>query len=227
MTAPAAGATVVGTINLTANAADNSAVAGVQFKVDGANVGAADTSSPYSASWDSRALANGTALDHRGRHRRRRQRDHLRHRRGRRRQPPGRHQRARGRVRLRGAGRHGAHRQLERSRNHGTLGSGARTTSGRFGEALTFGGGAASTIPDSGSLDLSTAMTVEAWVNPATATAGWRPAVLKEQTFGLVYGLYGSTGAGPPSGHVFTNGEDDVRGTAALPANTWSHVATT
>ena len=64
-------------------------------------------------------------------------------------------------------------------------------------------------------------------MNPATATGGWRPAVLKEQTVGLVYGLYGSTGAEPPSAHVFTNGEDDVRGTAALPANTWSHLATT
>ena len=51
--------------------------------------------------------------------------------------------------------------------------------------------------------------------------------MLKEQTGGLVYGLYANTGAEPPSAHVFTDGEDDVRGTAALPANTWSHLATT
>ena len=46
ITAPTAGATVANTFSISATASGG--VAGVQFKVDGANVGAEDTSSPYS-----------------------------------------------------------------------------------------------------------------------------------------------------------------------------------
>src|SRR6185437_5938441 len=52
ITAPTGGATVSGSVTITANASDNGSVAGVQFKVDGANVGSEDTASPYSVSWD-------------------------------------------------------------------------------------------------------------------------------------------------------------------------------
>ena len=44
MTAPAAGALVSGTVAVTANASDNVGVAGVQFTLDGSNLGAEDTS---------------------------------------------------------------------------------------------------------------------------------------------------------------------------------------
>ena len=47
-------------MNLTADAADNVGVVGVQFKVDGTNVGAEDTTAPYSVSWNSTTVANGT-----------------------------------------------------------------------------------------------------------------------------------------------------------------------
>ena len=59
LTAPAA-ATVSGTVTLTATATDNVGVAGVQFKLDGANLGAEDTTSPYSVSWNTTTVANGT-----------------------------------------------------------------------------------------------------------------------------------------------------------------------
>jgi len=59
ITAPAAGATLVFTVNLTAAAADNVGVAGVQFKLDGANLGAEDTSAPYAISWDTLPVING------------------------------------------------------------------------------------------------------------------------------------------------------------------------
>src|SRR5206468_15422 len=48
ITAPASGATVSGSTTVSASASDNVGVAGVQFLVDGANVGSEDTSSPYS-----------------------------------------------------------------------------------------------------------------------------------------------------------------------------------
>ena len=59
LTAPAA-ATVSGTVTLSATATDNVGVAGVQFKLDGAKLGAEDTSSPYGVSWNTTTVANGT-----------------------------------------------------------------------------------------------------------------------------------------------------------------------
>ena len=43
LTAPANNATVSGSVNVTANASDDVGVVGVQFKLDGANLGAEDT----------------------------------------------------------------------------------------------------------------------------------------------------------------------------------------
>jgi len=60
ISAPASGATVSSTVNVTANASDNVGVAGVQFKLDGNNLGAEDTASPYSVSWDTTAASNGS-----------------------------------------------------------------------------------------------------------------------------------------------------------------------
>ncbi len=59
LTAPANGATVSGNVTLSANAADNVGVAGVQFLVDGGPLGAEDTSAPYSLSVDASGAANG------------------------------------------------------------------------------------------------------------------------------------------------------------------------
>ena len=60
VTAPAGGATVSGaSVTVSASASDNIGVVGVQFKVDGANVGAEDTVSPYGISWNSTTVSNG------------------------------------------------------------------------------------------------------------------------------------------------------------------------
>jgi hypothetical protein len=59
MTAPGNGATVAGNVVVTATASDDVAVAGVQFKLDGANVGAEVTSAPYTIVWNSRTTGNG------------------------------------------------------------------------------------------------------------------------------------------------------------------------
>jgi YVTN family beta-propeller protein/VCBS repeat-containing protein len=60
LTAPADGATVSGTVTLSAIAADNVEVAGVQFHANGVEVEAEDTADPYSVSWDTTALTNGS-----------------------------------------------------------------------------------------------------------------------------------------------------------------------
>jgi chitodextrinase len=60
LTAPTNNATVSGTTTISANASDNVGVANVQFQLDGANLGATDTTSPYSLSWDTTGVSNGT-----------------------------------------------------------------------------------------------------------------------------------------------------------------------
>src|SRR5438309_1808500 len=61
ISAPSNNATVSGTITLAATATDSdSAVSFVQFQVDGANVGAKLTSTPYSILLDTTALSNGS-----------------------------------------------------------------------------------------------------------------------------------------------------------------------
>ncbi len=58
LTAPADGATVSGSIVLSASASDNTAVDHVNFLVDGNNVGTA-TSAPWSINWNSASVADG------------------------------------------------------------------------------------------------------------------------------------------------------------------------
>ncbi len=59
LTAPPA-STVTGTVTVSATASDNIGVAGVQFLLDSANLGAEDTTSPYGVSWDTTGVANGS-----------------------------------------------------------------------------------------------------------------------------------------------------------------------
>ncbi len=59
VTAPAAGSVVSRTVTVSANASDNVGVAGVQFLLDGASLGAEDTTAPYSIQWDTTTASNG------------------------------------------------------------------------------------------------------------------------------------------------------------------------
>ena len=116
------------------------------------------------------------------------------------------------------------------SANHGSLTNATWSTAGRFGGALSFNGSnALVTVPDAPSLDLTAGMTLEAWVNPAAAMGTtWRTAVLKERPGDLVYSLYASTNTNRPNGQVVVGTlERTVTGTAAVAANTWTHLATT
>jgi PKD repeat protein len=60
ISSPANGATVSGTINVTANASDNVGVASVQFRLDGVDAGPPDTSAPYSIAWNTTGASDGT-----------------------------------------------------------------------------------------------------------------------------------------------------------------------
>jgi glucose/arabinose dehydrogenase len=112
--------------------------------------------------------------------------------------------------------------------NNGTVSGALRTTAGRYGQALSFDGiNDWVTVPDAGSLDLTNRATLEAWVYPTALGGDWRTALFKERTGHLAYALYANNDAVRPSGHLFTTGDLWANGTAALPLNTWSHLAMT
>lgn len=226
LTAPAAGATVGGTAAVKADASDDVGVAGVQFRLDGADLGAEDGAAPYEMQWDTRLAPNGQhqlsaiARDAAG----------------------NRTTAASVTVQVdnstAGAGPVAAYGFEEASGtttadasgngNAGTLAGGtARTTAGRFGSALLFDGtDDLVSVADSPSLDLTTAVTVEAWVYPTT-TSGWRTVALKERTGYFSWALYSNTASLQPSGRVFTTADLDATGGAALAANRWTHLAMT
>ncbi|OLB62306.1 MAG: hypothetical protein AUI11_06080 [Acidobacteria bacterium 13_2_20CM_2_66_4] len=111
--------------------------------------------------------------------------------------------------------------------NTGTIAGATWTTNGRFGSGLSFNGtNAWVTIDDSPSLDLTTGMTVEAWVNPSSAT-GSRTVLLKEAPGGLAYALYSAVSGLRPVGYVHTKKDASATGTTAVPVNTWTHLAFT
>ena len=97
--------------SVTATASDDVGVARVQFRLDGQNLGAPDTSAPFEHSWDTRSASNGAHSLTRGRDGRGRERDDLDGGPGQR-QQPGRQRRPGRRLRLRGG-----RRQLDRRRD--------------------------------------------------------------------------------------------------------------
>jgi hypothetical protein len=62
ITAPSSGSTVSRSVTILANASNTGGIAGVQFKVDGANLAAEKTTAPYSITWDTTQTANGSHL---------------------------------------------------------------------------------------------------------------------------------------------------------------------
>ena len=113
--------------------------------------------------------------------------------------------------------------------NAGTISGATRTGAGRYGRALLFDGrGDVVTVPDSASLDLTTGLTLEAWVRPTGLGGSWRTAVIKEQQRALAYALYAHTGGRGPSGHAHVGGADRrARSDETIPARRWTHLAVT
>jgi hypothetical protein len=113
----------------------------------------------------------------------------------------------------------------------------ALRVAGKFGGALSFDGvNDWVTVTDTAAspLDLTTGLTIAAWVNP-TSLAGWDTVVLKERGAGLLsYALYAHDGAPDaggftaPAAYVRAGGTDAaVRDSFTLRLNTWTHLAAT
>ena len=111
--------------------------------------------------------------------------------------------------------------------NTGAITGATWTTTGKFGSALVFNGTSAQvTIPNSASLQLTTGMTLEAWVYPTTTPTGWRSVITKNIDR---YYLMASSSQGnrPAVGGTWTAGNENIYGSAGLAVNTWTHLAAT
>ncbi|MDX6689016.1 MAG: hypothetical protein QOG15_473, partial [Solirubrobacteraceae bacterium] len=231
VTAPAQGATVSGTVNVTANASDAVGVSNVQFKLDGANLGAADTTSPYAVTWDTRTatpgshtltavardLANNTTTS------------------------------SAVTVTVAAAvpglvAEYGFEEtsgttatDSSGTGNDGTITGATRTSAGRHGSALSFNGTSDwVTIPGSSSLALTTAFTLEAWVKSNGPGSVDQTVLTKEKPPYMSYQLYAmSSGGSLSSTWRDTNGSygsDDgffAPSSSPTPAATWTHLAAT
>ena len=210
LTAPANSATVAATVNVNANAADNTGVIGVQFLLDGNNLGAEDTSSPYSVAWDTTSATNGShtltarARDAAG------------------------NQTTSAPVTVTVtntlAGPLVAYGLNETSGTTAAStpgGQPATVTSGtwgagRYGNAVVFDG-TASRVRSNADISLPATFTMEAWVN--------NPSI---QTYETIMTVGNNRDLYLQSGQLrFSSGGNFVSFGAALPTNTWTHVAVT
>src|SRR5438552_3097473 len=173
-----------GTTTVSANASDNVGVAGVQFLLDGVALGAEDTAAPYSISWDTSTATNGShALTARAR-------------------DAAGNQTTSAAVTVTVSNtaptglvaaygfNEGTGTIAADASGHGNTGTVSNTTwsaSGKYGGALSFNGvNAWVTVADAASLDLTGALTLEAWVNPIAIVTG-RTVILKEAGTEEVY----------------------------------------
>jgi hypothetical protein len=224
LTSPSDGSTVSGTIQLSANALDNVAVAGVQFLLDGAPLGGEDTTAPYSATWNTTSVANGQhVLSARAR------------------DASGNEMTSSsvnvtvtnvapsGLVLALGFNEGSGTTAADASGNGhtGTIGTASWSPAGRFGNALSFNGSSSMvTVNDSNSLDLTTGMTLEAWVNPSVVNSAWRDVIYKGNDNYFLEAT-SNNGSRPVAGAIVNGSYAEAYGSSALAVNTWTHLAET
>jgi hypothetical protein len=110
----------------------------------------------------------------------------------------------------------------------GTISGAIWAGGGRHGGALQFDGVNDSVrIPDHNELDLTSAMTLEAWVRPSALGSIWRTVIFKEQAAHMTYALYAGAGDSRPTGQAYVGGQKDARAGSTLATNTWTHLAAT
>ena len=111
--------------------------------------------------------------------------------------------------------------------NGGTVVATTWSAAGKYGGALQFNGSTSGvTVPDATSLDLTTGMTLEAWVYPTVALSGWRGVIGKDVDR---YYLMASSGGNVPAagGTWVGSGNQNLFAPTPLTVNTWTHLAAT
>jgi chitodextrinase len=110
--------------------------------------------------------------------------------------------------------------------NDGSISGATWTSAGYFGGALSFTGSSKVVVADNPSLDLTTGVTLEAWVRPSTVTGGWRDVIYKGND---TYYLEATTPSGVPAAGLTlaSAGNSNTYAPSALAVNTWTHLAQT
>lgn len=231
LTAPAAGATLSNTVSVFASASDNVGVIGVQFQLDGANLGAEVTAAPYAISWVTTSATNGPhilsaiARDAAG---------------NKTTSSPVSvtvSNTATGLVAAYNFNEGSGTTLIDRSGN-GNNGSIANSTwvTGKYGGGLQFNGTTSLvTIANSTSLSLTTGMTLEAWIDSSALTspdANWSAVIAKQHlnsSNDVSYGLYAVQGTNtPPGGNILVGSTTyGTTGGSPLSVNTWAFLSTT
>lgn len=112
--------------------------------------------------------------------------------------------------------------------NKGTIHGAKRTRHGKPGRALVFDGvDDYVSVPDSSSLNLTTGVTLEAWVRPTAAGRARRAVILKQLPLSLSYGLYANDNRKRAAAWVRTATDSATLGGAGLPLGRWSYLAAT
>ena len=224
ITTPVASAVVGGRVAIIASV--SASVAGVQFLLDGANLGSEvpGPGTSFTLNWDSNGTSNGThVLAARARESS-----------GRTTLSPDVKVTVSNSGSLSGlvaaysfdAGSGSTVADSSGQGNNGVSDKSAAWDAGKFGSAMRFNGSSTIvTVPDSASLDLTTAMTLEAWVKPAVAQSGWRTVMHKNVD--RFYLFVSSNGDTPATGGTFGSGNQNTVAPSALPVNVWSHLAAT
>ncbi len=129
-------------------------------------------------------------------------------------------------------GQGGAVTDLSGTGNNGVVANTDWTGAGRFGGALVFNGtNSWVTVNDAPSLHLTTAMTLEAWVNPATIPAPnctvqdchWKDVIVK-QTDGYYIEASSDINSQPEVGGIFAQ-KHIIFAPDRLSVNAWTHIA--
>ena len=109
--------------------------------------------------------------------------------------------------------------------NTGSIVGATRTVAGKFGGALSFNGaGNLVVINDAASLDLTTGMTLEAWVLPAVAQGGWRTIIQKEVDTYLLHAS-SSSALVPAAGATFGGEVPTIFSPSSIVPGQWVHLA--
>ena len=82
------------------------------------------------------------------------------------------------------------------------------------------------TVNDAASLDLSTGMTLEAWVNPSSVSSEWQDVIYKGNDNYFLEATSDNGGV-PAAGGTFGGADVWTYGTSALSTDTWTHLAET
>jgi chitodextrinase len=111
--------------------------------------------------------------------------------------------------------------------NTGTITAATWSTMGRAGNALSFNGSnSVVRVPSSASLNLTTGMTLSAWIRPAVSQSGWRTILQRQPEAYFINASFDSPGR-PAGGGTIGGGVAYLGGPTVNPVNAWTYVALT